>query len=154
MQSWFTHFVSGSISKNHLGEKKSLFLENVYVVNLELAVMTLPFWGQHDVCDTMRYKDFTDRLFAAPTFTNDVDTGLGTSSVVIDMLSVQQRSHCLRQVLSPYQPKMLVLRPIDRRGPYSVSCRRNHISPERQCHHHWVDVNDVYLFQLKIFLNL
>ena len=84
------------------------------MVNLDPAVITLPFGGQHDACDPVRYKDFTDRLFAAPTFTIDADAALGTGSVIVDMLSVQQRSHCLCQVLSPYQPKMLVRRPIDR----------------------------------------
>jgi len=55
--------------------------------------MTLPFGGQHDVCDMVRYKEFTDRLITAPTFTVDVDTVLGTGTVVVDILSVQQLSY-------------------------------------------------------------
>ena len=44
--------------------KKSLFRKNVYMVNLDPAVITLPFGGQHDACDPVRYKDFTDLLVA------------------------------------------------------------------------------------------
>jgi len=63
----------------------------MYVVNLDPTVMTLPFESQHDVCDMVRYKKFTDWLVAAPIFTVDADTTLGT--VVVDILSVQQLSY-------------------------------------------------------------
>ena len=104
MQSWFTDFVSGSISKNHLEEKKIFISENAYVVNLGPAVMILPFGSQHDICDTVQYKDVTDRLVAASTFTVDADVALGTGSVVVDMLSVQQQPRYPRQVMCPHQP--------------------------------------------------
>ena len=91
MQSWFTHFVSGSISKKPSRTKEVFISENVYVVNLEPAVMTLPFWGQHDVCDTVRYKNVANRLVTTPTFTVDAETTLGADSVTVVALKAYQR---------------------------------------------------------------
>ena len=85
MQSWFTHFVSGSIYKNHL-EEKNFILKNVYVGNLDPAVMTLPFGG-----DTVRYKYVTNRPVAIPTFSVDRNIALGIGSMLVDILSEQQR---------------------------------------------------------------
>ena len=76
----------------------------VYVVNLDSVVMTLPFRVSIDIRDTMRYKDVTDWLVIALTLTVDADAALGIGSVVIDMLSVQQRPHCLCQMLHLHQP--------------------------------------------------
>ena len=50
--------------------------------------MTLPFGGQHDVYDMVRYKDVTDWLATALTFMVDADAALGTCNVAVDMLSV------------------------------------------------------------------
>ena len=61
-------------------------MENVYVGNLDPAVMTLPFGG-----DTVRYKYVTNRPVATPTFTVDRNTSLGIGSMLVDMLSVQQQ---------------------------------------------------------------
>ena len=59
----------------------------VYVVgNLDPAVMTLPFG-----VDMVLYKYVTNRPIATPTFTVDRNTALGTGSMLVDMLSVQQR---------------------------------------------------------------
>ena len=69
MQSWFTDFVSGSISKNHLEHGDDT-----------------AFRG-----NTVRYKDVTNRLVVAPTFTIHRNAALGTGSVLVDMLSMQQR---------------------------------------------------------------
>ena len=75
-----------SISRNHLEEKKLYFGKCIYIGNLDPAVMTMPFGG-----DTVRYKDVTNRPVAAPTFLVNRNTALGTGSVLVDMLSVQQR---------------------------------------------------------------
>jgi len=40
----------------------------------------------------VRYKDVTNLLVAAPTFLVNRNTALGTGSVLVDMLSVQQRA--------------------------------------------------------------
>ena len=66
--------------------KKNFISENVYVGNLDPAVMTMPFGG-----DRVRYKDVTNRPVAAPTFPVNRYTALGTGSVLVDVLSVQQR---------------------------------------------------------------
>ena len=47
--------------------------------------MTLPFKG-----DKVLYKYVTNRPVATPTFTVDRNTALGTNSMLVDMLSVQQ----------------------------------------------------------------
>ena len=66
--------------------KKNFISENIYVGNLDPAVMTLPFGG-----DTVWYKYVTNTLVATPTFTIYRNTALGTRSMLVDMLSVQQR---------------------------------------------------------------
>ena len=79
--------------------KKIFISENAYVVNLGPAVMILPFGSQHDIYDTVQYKDVTDRLVVASTFTVDADVALGTGSVAVHIPSMQQWSRCMRQVV-------------------------------------------------------
>ena len=66
--------------------KKNFISENIYVGNLDPAVMTLPFGG-----DTVLYKYVTNRPVATLIFTVDRNTSLGTNSILVDMLSVKQR---------------------------------------------------------------
>ena len=70
--------------------------------------------------DTVQYKDVTNRPVVAPIFPVDRNTALGTGSVLVDLLSVQQRPRWLRQMLSSYQSEVLVMRPTDSRHPYST----------------------------------
>ena len=52
--------------------------------------------------DMVRCKDVTNRPVAVATFMVDKNTALGTGSVLVDMLSVQQWQRWLRQMLSSY----------------------------------------------------
>src|SRR6185312_15045074 len=96
--------------------KKTFISENVYVSNLNPAVMTLPFGGTR--CGT-RMSPIGQSQHQHLRL---IGTALGTGSMLVDMLSVQQRACCLRQMLSSYQSEVLVMRPTDLRRPYSASC--------------------------------
>ena len=67
--------------------KKNFISENVYVGNLDLAVMTLPFGGTRCCTST---SPIGQSQVATPTSTVDRNTALDTGSMLVDMLSVQQ----------------------------------------------------------------
>jgi hypothetical protein len=59
----------------------------------------------------------------------------------------------IHQVLRQHQSQVLVLRRADRRHPYTAPYCTYHVGSKWQCHHRWVKINNVYLFQNKdIFL--
>jgi len=108
--------------QNHLEDKKSLFRKLYMLLTLTLR------WWLRDICDTVWYKDVTDRLAATPALVVDADAALGAGSVAVDMPSVQQRPCCLCQVLRPHRLQLLVLWQADRRRPYIAQCRRYHVA--------------------------
>ena len=94
----------------------------------------------------MRYKDVANRLVATLAFSVNPNTAFGAVSVAIVALRAYQRACCLGQVLCSYQPKILVLRLAYCRRTCSAPC-----PPERQCHHHRVEVTDIYIFRNNFF---
>ena len=133
MQSRFTHFVSDLITKNHLELKKIFIWEYVYVVNRDPCGDDTAIWDLHDICNTVRYKDVTDRVATAPALAVDADATLGAGSVAIVAMKGNQRPCCLRQVLHSHQPQ--VLQRANGRHPYTALHRRYHVGPKWQGHH-------------------
>jgi len=107
--------------QNYLEDKKSLF-RKLYMS----LTLTLRSWLR-DICDTVRYKDVADRLATAPTIAIDADATLDIDSMAVVALTAYQRPRCLRQVLRPHQPQVLVLRRADRSRPCTTPCRRYHV---------------------------
>ena len=107
-------------SRGFLDIEKSVLLElkGVKVIRRKIntAVMTLPFGGTR--CGT-RMSPIGQSQHQHLRL---IGTTLGTDSVLVDILSVQQQPCWLRQMLSSYQSKVLVMRPTDSRRAYSASC--------------------------------
>jgi hypothetical protein len=108
--------------------KKILISEHVSVVNLDHAVMTLPFGGNIDIRDRMRHRDMMKEY------------NLGSNGGILTLLKVRISSW--DQSRTPPS------------RPYTAWYREYHIGPEWQFHHCIVKVNNIYMFQNKDFLLL
>ena len=96
--------------------KKTFISENVYVSNLNPAVMTLPFGGTR--CGT-RMSPIGQSQHQHLWLIGTQHLAQAACSLIC---SQYKRSCWLRQMLSSYQSEVLVMWPTDSRRPYSASC--------------------------------
>jgi len=78
----------------------------------------------------VQYKDVADQVTVAPALTVDADIALSTVNLAAK--KEYQWPRCLRQVLRPHLPQVLVLRRADGQHPYTTPCHRYYVGTKWQ----------------------